>query len=190
MMDSQNNPFSGPDLSEEKSVSRSFGDFRSDVPEQVAMTPEEKQPKEENPFGGPDLSDKTSIGEAVGYHAAVNAVPGLGSLPAAGAGAMAGAAAGAPLGPIGSAVGGLAGGLVGGFGGAYALGKAQELALSPLPHEWRDPLEQKLKETELDIRPLLSSVGAFPRPDDEAGQIGAERESSEAEFHGYGNDPR
>ena len=118
-----------------------------------------------NPFDdlNPDRGGKiigqqpeTSATGALVRHAAESAVPALGSLPAAGAGAE-----------IGGMVGGLPGAFIGGvagfMGAGYALQKAQDYALSKLPDAWQDALgiSEVQRGKEEAAHPVASFIGGL-----------------------------
>lgn len=103
-----------------------------------------KPPATDNIFdtiAAKDDQPETSALGAAAVSAGKGLIPALaGVVPGAAAGAELGGALGAPLGPVSIGIGGFGGGLIGGFIGGAAVQKAQDWALSQLPHGWTDPL--------------------------------------------------
>ena len=131
---------------------------------------------DENPFaqiGDYRPSHDTSFMGALGVGALSGAAPAAGGL----AGAGYGAAVGSALGPFGSFVGGA----LGAFAGGYGAGKAQDFAISELPHSWQDPITEYQRSAEeqhptasflggmvpmaLTMSPNLSMAAGKPAPD-------------------------
>jgi hypothetical protein len=104
-----------------------------------------------------------SAAGAVAREAARGAIPAIGGLAPAAAGAEFGAALGAPLGPVGSLAGGLAGGIAGGYLGSSALATAQHYLLSKLPDSWVDALGMSDRQEQLDRKyhPTASFIGGL-----------------------------
>lgn len=116
-----------------------------------------------NPFAKMDLTkpDPTSsVGGTLARSAAMGTAPALTGLAGGAAGAEIGAAMGAPLGPIGMIGGGLVGGIVGGIGTSMLAGKAQDLAISKLPDDWRESIETQQRMDALS-HPTASFLGGM-----------------------------
>ena len=119
--------------------------------------------KHKNRFADIDLTtpDPTSgVGGTLARSAAMGTAPALTGLAGGAAGAEIGAAMGAPLGPIGMIGGGLVGGIVGGIGTSMLAGKAQDLAISKLPDDWRESIETQQRMDALS-HPTASFLGGM-----------------------------
>ena len=119
--------------------------------------------KHKNRFADIDLTtpDPTSgVGGTLARSAAMGTAPALTGLAGGAAGAEIGATIGAPLGPIGIIGGGLVGGIVGGIGTSMLAGKAQDLAISKLPDDWRESIETQQRMDALS-HPTASFLGGM-----------------------------
>ena len=103
---------------------------------------------------------QSSMLGAFGTHAAMGAVPAVGTLAGGEAGLLAGAAIGSIFPGPGTAIGGIAGGLVGALGGGIGAGMAQDYTLNKVAPEWKDGLDKTMAQQE-EQHPYASFVGGL-----------------------------